>query len=533
MTSAEIAFKNVVKQNPKKQLTPLERFLLPNPQWREGYECFLALFGKPIGWIVLCGERTRHQVIRLDRRQNCLFFSQSGEHQRECEAFITKFTDQLVHNEETSEKLPLCYRCAFGKSCIVFPLRYLGALKGFLVFCCVKRSEKEIRQLMAPFYFFLASQVELAFKNFELNNFYETVHPRALALSTMHSVHRVISSSLRLKELLPRIGRLSAQILKANGCSIMLTDPQRQYLVPFFSFGAHPKFIHKQRVRISRGLEGRIAETGEFCLQNRYIAVPFIEDDVVGVMTLWGKADGQFFSRTDLEILKSLSEQAVVAIKNAQLFEQTEELTLGSIKTINELLERHFGGERSHLEVVGEVAVEVGKSLELSGQELVHVERAILLLDTGQLALTDRTWQKKSQLTQKELEEVRSIPIRGANLLRSITSLKPVIPIIMHRHERYDGKGYPQGLKGEEIPIGARIVSVVDSFMAMISKRHYKQQLSAKEALDEIVKYKGAQFDPRVVDAFLKVMKDRNLQEKVMRSIKADSTITNVRNGGN
>ena len=277
MTSAQnFTEKNVVKV-PKRALTPLERFLLPNPQWQEGYESFSDIFGKPLGWVVLCEEHGKQRLIRLDRKQNCSFFCKSVEHQRECEAFISKFADQLVQNAATSEKLPLFYRCAFGKSCIVYPLRYLGALKGFLIFDCVKRAEREVRPLMGPFGFFLASQVELAFKNFELNNFYETVHPRALALSTMHSVHRVINSSLRLKELLPRIGRLSAQILKAQGCSIMLTDPERQYLLPFFSFGTHPKFVHKQRVRFGRGLEGHIADTGEFCLQNRYIAVPFIK----------------------------------------------------------------------------------------------------------------------------------------------------------------------------------------------------------------------------------------------------------------
>ncbi|HNX69351.1 MAG TPA: HD domain-containing phosphohydrolase [Candidatus Omnitrophota bacterium] len=522
MTSVPVTEEMKGPKMPKRALTPLERFLLPNPQWQEGYESFCEIFGKPVGWLVLTEEHGKQRLIRMDRRQNCPLFSKSTDTQRECETFITKFADQLVHNEETAEKLPLLYRCAFGKSCAVFPLRYLGALKGFLIFCCIKRPEKEVRPLIAPFNYFLASQVELAFKNFELNNFYETVHPRALALSTMHSVHRVINSSLRLKELLPRIGRLSAQILKAQGCAIMLTDPDRQFLTPFFSFGHHPKFIHRQRLRISRGLEGRIAETGEFCLQKRYIAVPFIEDDVVGVMTLWNKADRQNFTRTDLEILKSLSEQAVVAIKNAQLFEQTEELTLGSIKTINELLERHFEGKRSHLEVVGEIAVEVGKAVGLSGQELVHIERAILLLDTGRLALPEKTWKKKEKLTQRELEEVRSIPIRGANLLRSISPLKPVIPIIMHHHERFDGKGYPQGLKGDEIPIGARIVTVVDAFMAMVSKRHYRERLSIKDSLEEINKHTGTQFDPHVVECFMRVMKDRNIAEKVQRCIEID-----------
>lgn len=522
MTGFEVTGHNSALRGSKRALPPLERFLLPNPQWQEGYEAFTESFGRPIGWLVLFEEQGRQRLIRLDRKQNCAFYCKSSDNHRSCEAFLTKFTDQLAHNEDSLERLPLFYRCSFGKNSIVFPLRYLGVVKGFLVFCCVKRPEKEVAPLIAPFHFFLGTHVELAYKNFELNNFYETVHPRALALSTMHSVHRVINSSLRLKELLPRIGRLSAQILKAQGCAIMLTDPNRKYLLPFFSFGENPKFVHRQRLRISRGLEGRIAETGEFCLQKKYIAVPFIEDDVVGVMTLWGKADDQAFTKTDLEILKSLSEQAVVAIKNAQLFEQTEELTLGSIKTINELLERHFGEKRSHLEVVGEVAVEVGKLLELSGQELVHLERAILLLDTGQLVLTDRAWQKKGKLTQKEVESIRSIPIRGANLLKSITSLKPVIPIIMHRHEHYDGKGYPQGLKGEEIPMGARIVSVVDSFIAMISKRHYRQQLTIREGLDEIAKFRGTQFDPRVVDSFLKVMKDRTIQEKIAVCVQSE-----------
>lgn len=526
MTSGEaearVAEKKAAPAPVRRLLTPLERFMLPNPQWQEGYQAFAKIFGKPIGWLVLCEDQGRHKMIRLDRKQNCPFFCKGVESQRECEAFLAKFTDQLTHNEEMAEKLPLFYRCAFAKSCLIFPVRYLGVLKGFFIFCCVKHPEKDLRDLVQPFHYFLAGQVELAYKNFELNNFYETVHPRALALSTMHSVHRVINSSLRLKELLPRIGRLSAQILKAQGCSIMLTDPERRYLLPFFSFGAHPRFVHRLKLRIGRGLEGRIADTGEFILRKSHIAIPFIEDDVVGVLTLWDKADRQSFTRTDLEVLKSLSEQAVVAIKNAQLFEQTEELTLGSIKTINELLERHFGEKRSHLEVVGQIAVEVGRLLELPAHELLYIERAILLLDTGQLGLAERMWEKKAKLTQKEFKEVRSIPLRSASLLKSMASLKPIIPIIMHHHERYDGRGYPQGLKGEEIPIGARIISVVNAFIAMISKRPYKPQLSVKDALDEIVKNREVQFDPRVVDCFLTVMKERNVVDKVMQYVKND-----------
>jgi len=245
------------------------------------------------------------------------------------------------------------------------------------------------------------------------------------------------------------------------------------------------------------------------------VAVPFIEEDIVGVIALWSKLDGQPFTKIDLEILKSLSEQAVVAIKNARLFEETERLTLGSIQTINDLLELSFGGDRSQLPVFGKIVIEIGKEMGLSSRDLLHLDRAILLLDTGALALSGNLLQKKEKLTKKELAQIRRIPSKGANLLRSISSLRPIIPIILHHHERFDGKGYPQGLSGEQIPIGARIVSVVDSFIAMISKRSYRDRMSADNALAEIESNRNTQFDPRVVDCFLKVMKRKDIRDQL------------------
>lgn len=491
----------------------LEKFMLPNPLWQEGYKSFSRLFGRPTGWLYLYSEDSSNRLIRLDRKGDNSFH---GANYGCCEGFMEKYSEQLLHSEESLQKLPSFYRCPSGKNGAIFALTHLGKLRGLLYLCHVKRPEREIRDLLVPFDYYITSQVELAFKAFELNNFYETVHPRALALSTMHSVHRVISSSLRLHELLPRIGRLSAQVLKAKGCSIMLADNDHEYLFPYFSFGENAKFVHRQKMKIGRGIEGGIAQTGEFHLTRRSIGVPFIEDDVVGIIILWDKMDDQPFTKTDLEILKSLSEQAVVAIKNAQLFEETEQLTLGSIKTINELLELNFGGDRKQLPVFGEVILEVGKELSLSGRDLIQIGRAILLLDTGALAFPQSLLNKKGKLTKREFELIKRIPMQGATLLRSISSLKPVIPIILHARERYDGKGYPQGLKGDEIPIGARIVSVVDSFMAMISERSYRATMSIESATKEIQANRGTQFDPQVVDAFLNVIRRKDVIDKIL-----------------
>ena len=510
-----------MRVKPKKSV--IERFLLPNPAWQEGYRAFNRRFGLPLGWFYVIEEDGSKQLLRLDRKGNCSFYAKSKSNQESCASFLEKYFSQLAEKEDQIDASPSFYKCAYGRNGAIFPLRHLGRLKAFLVLCSFKLSEREIKPLLPLFYHLLQTNVELAYKTYELDNFYETVHPRALALSTMHSVHRAVSSSLRLKELLPRIGRLCAQVLKARGCSIMLMDTDRKYLLPYFSFGDNPAGRRKHRLQVGRGMEGRIAETGESFLDRRCIAVPFIEEDIVGVISLWDKLDNQPFTQMDLEILKSLSEQAVIAIKNSQLFEETEKLTLGSIQTINELLELHYGGQREQLPLFGRLVMEVGKDLHLNGRELTDLDRAIFVLDAGQLTFPEKIWDKRAKLTKKEFEQIKRIPLRGATLLKSISSLKPVIPIILHHRERYDGKGYPRGLKGEEIPIGARIVAVVDSFLAMISHRSYRRRLSVEETLSEIQENSGTQFDPKVVESFLKVIRRKEIYDLAIQTANSSS----------
>ncbi len=497
----------------------VERFLLPNPQWQEGYREFNKSLGHPLGWLYVIEESGPNQLIRLDRKGNCSFYANSKNNQASCGVFLEKYFGQLAEKEEDLDHSPFPYKCAYGRNGAIFVLKHLGRLKGFLVLCALKPAEKQAKPLFPLFNHFLQTQVELAYKAYELDNFYETVHPRALALSTMHSVHRVISSSLRLKELLPRIGRLCAQVLKAKGCSIMLMDSERQHLLPYFSFGENANAVaRKHRIPLGRGIEGRVAATGEAHLDRHSVALPFIDEDIVGVISLWDKMDNQPFTSMDVEILRSLSEQAVVAIKNAQLFEETEKLTRGSIQTINELLNLHYGGDRIQLPLFGLIVMEVGKDLELNSREVTDLERAVFLLDAGQLTFPDKVWDKKAKLTKKEFEQIKRIPLRGASLLKSIGSLKSVIPIILHHRERYDGKGYPRGLKGEEIPIGARIVAVVDSFLAMVSHRLYRKRLSVEEALQEVRENSGSQFDPKVVESFLKVMRRKEIYELAVQA---------------
>ena len=494
----------------EKEKPVLERYLLESPSWSDGFREFINFFGKPLVWLYLL-HNDGHKLIRLNQKGNCSFFAKSQENQQSCVAFLEKYFSQLAGRKEELKETSNFYHCAFGRAGLIFTLRHLGEVKGFLILCMIGKTEREAKPYVGLFERFLQSEVELAYKSFELHNFYETVHPRALALSTIHSVHRVMSATLGLDQLLPRIARLCAQVLKAKRCDLFLIDATKKYLVPKFSLDGDIK--RKRKLRIGFGLEGHIAETAEFHISRNCIAVPFIEDDVVGVVVLRDKLGGTPFSKTDLEILKTLSEQAVVAIKNAQLFEETEQLTLGSIKTINELLELSFAGDNIHLPLFSEIAYQVGRDLGLSGFELTNLHRATFLIDAGHLGTPERILHKKEKLTKREFEEVKQHPSRGAAILQQISSLRPITPIILHHHERYDGKGYPSRLKGDEIPIGARIVALVDSFTAMLSRRPYRRVRSIQEAVNEIKSNSGTQFDPKVVDSFLKVIQQPKMME--------------------
>jgi len=494
------------------QKTVLERYFVESRHWIDGYPGFASVFGKPVGWLYVLGE-DGNKLIRLDRKGGCAFHAKANGNHAKCVAYLEKHLAQTSPDLDSVQKTPRRYRCGCGHPGVMFSLRHLGRLKGYFILCSISEKEPDTERYLSLFDCFLQSEVELAYRRFELQNFYETVHPRALALSTIHSVHRVMASSMGLKELMPRIGRLCAQVLKVEQCDVYLLEPDRQFLTLRFSLGERK--ARKARIKVGKGIEGAVADTAEFHLSRTCIAVPFIEDDVVGIVALRNKIDGTPFTTTDLEILRTLSEQAVSAIKNAQLFEETQRLTVESIKTINELLDLSFSGDHVHSPLFGEIAFCIGHDLGLSKEELTHLHRATFLIDAGQMGTPERILHKSERLTELEYEEVKRHPSRGAAILQQISSLRPVIPIILHHHERFDGKGYPSKLAGEEIPIGGRIVAVVDSFTAMLSRRPYRKVRSMKEAVGEIKANAGTQFDPKVVESFLRVIAEPALAAKL------------------
>jgi len=182
-------------------------------------------------------------------------------------------------------------------------------------------------------------------------------------------------------------------------------------------------------------------------------------------------------------------------------------------KTI-ELKDRYTG---EHVESTVHYATEIAKALHLPMDEIDNIRQAAVLHDLGKIGISDKILLKKTKLTKREYEEIRKHPQIAADIIRPIHFMHDIIPLILYHHERWDGKGYPSGLKKEEIPVGARIIAIADVYQALTSNRPYRPAFSQKNAIDIIKKGSGTQFDPMIVDIFLKILVKEKFKKEGQR----------------
>ncbi|MFH1460204.1 MAG: PAS domain S-box protein [Candidatus Omnitrophota bacterium] len=200
---------------------------------------------------------------------------------------------------------------------------------------------------------------------------------------------------------------------------------------------------------------------------------------------------------TDVNVLK---DQLDKLTKRAN--QSLVEAIFAFAKTIE--IKDHCTGE--HVEKTVHYATEIAMSFDLSEDEIERIRQAAILHDLGKIGISEKILRKKTKLTKKEYEEIKTHPQVGADILRPIHFFHSIIPFILHHHEHWDGKGYPFGLKGEEIPLGARIIAVADTFEAITSDRYYRKAASVQTAIKIIKEVSGTQFDPKIVEVFLQVI---------------------------
>ncbi|MEK6564784.1 MAG: HD domain-containing phosphohydrolase [Candidatus Omnitrophota bacterium] len=337
------------------------------------------------------------------------------------------------------------------------------------------------------------------------------------ALSTIHTVYRLINSTYDLKNLILRLARLTCQTLSARNCAIVILDPANKKVILKCAIRHNAKCVVSKNSKVFNSLERRVIRKSQACRSGFKLAVPLIADDLIGMIILDNRKDNKPFDSYDQEILMTLGEQAVIGIRNLQLYEEQQKIILGSIKSLVTLFDTRVPCAYTHSPYFSRLVCAIGREMHLDEKGIQSLKFASLLHDAGKVDIPIEILTKSSQLTEKELSIIRGHPVRGVKILRHLEAIRPAIPIILHHHEKFNGTGYPSRLKKGQIPLGARIMAVADAFEAIVYGRPYRERVGISDALKEIKHKSGTQFDPNVVDAFLRAIKKFDLR-KYLRS---------------
>ncbi len=313
----------------------------------------------------------------------------------------------------------------------------------------------------------------------------------------------------------------------ADRASIMLVDREGVLRINA-SMGIAEDIVKKTQELLGKSIAGKVVKNNKPIIVNegekisadikRYlkglevasaISLPIATDgsDVLGVLNLCKYHGKPRFDKDDVELLSILAYETASSIKSYRLFLEAEGLYIGTIFALAAALDARDHYTHGHSRKVATNAVLIAKELKLPSQQIDMIRRASLLHDIGKIGIPDKILNKPARLTKEEFKIVKKHPEVALNILKPIPQLRNILPAIYHEHERFDGKGYLVGLKGEAIPIEARIIGVADAFDAMTSERPYRTPLSKGEAIAELKKCAGTQFDPKIVGAFLRVIK--------------------------
>jgi HD-GYP domain-containing protein (c-di-GMP phosphodiesterase class II) len=325
-----------------------------------------------------------------------------------------------------------------------------------------------------------------------------------LILSAVHMVYRLVNSTYTVEELTLRLTRLLCQFIRASSASIYILDPVKKNIILIASFDNQINIL-RNKSKDLKAVTPEVASVtrGASIFTAECVGLPLIADDYLGAIFVRRSKGEAAFNEFDREMLSVFAEQAVTAVKNLQLNAAQEQVILGSIQSIGNLLKKQSRLGLTHTAAYPEVVKMLAEQLHVSREDLKQLEYASLLHDVGIIDVPYEILSKKSALTSEEFKVIRNHTAQSVALIRPVGFLKPVLPIILYHHEKYDGSGYPSGLKKEQIPLGARLIAVVDAFEAMVQGRPYRRAFSVEESLKELDKNSGTQFDPKVVDAFL------------------------------
>ncbi len=352
-----------------------------------------------------------------------------------------------------------------------------------------------------------------------------------MMLASIHEFGVTATGLLSKEEVSQTVVDTACSIIHSDLASLMLINPENELYI-ISSKGLSEKVKKETKMKIGEGIAGRVASTGKYIFvenietdvrflrpndDDRYVSKSFIsvplkvKSRVIGVLNINSPKNKKQFNDRDLKLITILADQAAMRLDNIELFNNLQSFYFEMVQTLARAIDAKDAYTYDHADRARKYAKAIAVKMNLPYTIVRNIEYAALMHDIGKIGIADNILLKKEKLTEKEIKMLRTHPIIGNKILAPVKFLSPVAPMVLYHQEWYDGSGYPEGLAKEEIPLGARIVAVIDAYDAMTSDRPYRKALPIKTAVKELKDGAGTQFDPKIVDIFINILKEEKL----------------------
>jgi HD-GYP domain-containing protein (c-di-GMP phosphodiesterase class II) len=312
----------------------------------------------------------------------------------------------------------------------------------------------------------------------------------------------------------------------AKTASLMLLNEESEELYVGAAMGLDETTMRKARVRVGESISGWVAKTGKpllirdieddtsFGRPNRpnyesrsLVSVPLRSGGrVIGVLNVTNKINLMPFGDNDAEVLEILADRAAFVLDKLKAYESVRGEFSSIVTSLQCLIDSRRFAFTKRGEETARLVVKLGRSMGLPEDDLRLLRYVSRIYDVGMVKVGDEVLRKRGELRPGEYESIKRHPEQGVDIMAPIEFLEKVKDAILHHHERFDGKGYPSGLAGEQIPLAARILAVVDAYESMVTERPYRRAMEREVAIEELMGCSGTQFDPRVVEHFIEII---------------------------
>jgi PAS domain S-box-containing protein/putative nucleotidyltransferase with HDIG domain len=387
------------------------------------------------------------------------------------------------------------------------------------------RPEAEVMQTFA-------GQAATSLENAQL---YEAQGQRTAELEALYELSRRLRMTATPEEMYPLIVERAVQLLRCDYGAIALLEPDIQMFTRVHAAGVEVE-APGSTFPAADSLSGQVVQTGAPYVAEDFasglsssrrrplpegspslgplaIVVLQSEREVIGTMTVGRAREGEArpFTEAEIRLLKGIAEIAGTAIRRSRLHLNLEQSYLQMVLALARAMDARDAYTGGHSERLADWAETVARALGCRREDIQDIRWAALLHDIGKIGISDGILLKPGKLTDEEWVSMRQHPVIGEQILLAVERMQRVAKIVRHHHERWNGGGYPDQLREQAIPLGSRILAVVDAYSAIIDERPYKKAQSSSEAVTELRRCAGTQFDPRVVDAFCDAVDRRSV----------------------